>query len=164
MALTVKPYMVYMTEHQEQATLFSLFTVWGRPATVGSDMVAKTNLEKYPALHLAHSIPNDGNRHKKARGIMMAQGLRAGVPDMMLPVSRLGFHGLYIEMKRRLPTRGTVKPDQKKWLTALSKEGYLAAACWGYEAAWLLIKAYLDESPLRLQELESPDHKNVRIF
>lgn len=68
------------------------------------------------------------------------EGVKAGVPDLVLPVSRGGYHGLYIELKvgKNKPTK-----EQKEWLEALKQEGYYATWCVGSEAAIKIIEEYL---------------------
>jgi len=54
---------------------------------------------KYPELKLIYHIPNGGSRNTLEAANLKRQGVKAGVPDLCLPVARNGFHGLYIEMK-----------------------------------------------------------------
>lgn len=96
---------------------------------------------KYPELQLLHHIPNGGKRSKGEAGRFRAEGVKAGIPDLCLPVARSGFHGLYIEMKRQ---GGKVSQEQDRWLNSLDKQGYLTAVCYGWEAAAGVIKDYLD--------------------
>ena len=85
-----------------------------------------------PELGLLYAIPNGGKR-----------AIKSGVPDMCLPVSRGGYHGLYIELKRQ--KGGTVSETQKSWITALAEQGYKAVVCRGAEEAIRTIKEYLWE-------------------
>lgn len=55
---------------------------------------------KYPELKLLYHVPNGGSRKKSEAGRFKAEGVKAGVPDLCLPVARGGYHGLYIELKR----------------------------------------------------------------
>lgn len=96
---------------------------------------------KYPELELLHHIPNGGSRTKSEAGRFKAEGVKAGVPDVCLPVARNGWHGLYIEMKKQ---GGTVSKEQSKWLHSLLQQGYLTAVCYGWEVAAQIIKDYLD--------------------
>jgi len=53
----------------------------------------------YPELKLAFSIPNGGLRDKVTAARLKAEGCKAGVWDIFLPVPRGQWHGLFIEMK-----------------------------------------------------------------
>ena len=76
-------------------------------------------------------------------------GLKKGFPDIFLPVSRNEYHGLFIELKRK--HSGVVSADQKTWLTALNKQGYLAIVCKGSDATIELIQKYLDGDILKYE-------------
>lgn len=106
------------TEAQEQMTLFS----W-----------AAMQSGKYPELNLLYHVPNGGSRHKAEAGRLRAEGVKAGVPDLCLPVARGQYHGLYIELKRQ--RGGRTSDHQSEWLDALSAQGYKAALCYGWEQA-----------------------------
>lgn len=56
---------------------------------------------RFPELALLYHVPNGGSRKKAEAGRFRAEGVKAGVPDLCLPVARGGFHGLYIELKRQ---------------------------------------------------------------
>lgn len=53
----------------------------------------------YPQLDLLYHVPNGGKRNQKEAFNLKRQGVRAGVPDLCLPVSRGKYHALYIELK-----------------------------------------------------------------
>lgn len=72
---------------------------------------------------------------------MKAAGVKAGVPDMFLPVARGGSHGLYIELKRI--KGGRVSAEQLAWMEELTREGYTCAVCHGWEEARKVIQTYL---------------------
>lgn len=86
-------------------------------------------------------IPNGGQRSITEAKRFKAEGVKAGVPDLFLPVPLSGYHGLFIEMKR--PDR-TNKPteQQKEWLQYLSSMGYRSVVCYGYEDAVREIQRY----------------------
>ena len=96
---------------------------------------------KYPELRLLYHIPNEGKRTRATGGRMRAEGLKKGVPDLCLPVARGGCHGLYIELKRT--KGGKVTPEQLEWVDALTRQGYMAAVCRGWEEASEIITEYL---------------------
>lgn len=95
-----------------------------------------------PELSLLHHIPNGGSRHKAEAARLKAEGVKAGVPDLCLPVPRGRYHGLYIELKRK--RGGRVSGAQSEWMEALLRQGYCAAICYGWEEAKKLIEQYLN--------------------
>lgn len=103
-------------------------------------MWAQLQIGVYPELGLMHHIPNGGKRNAREAARFKQMGVKAGVPDIFLPVPRGGFHGLYIEMKA---PRGTVSENQKIWLERLSAMGYAAVICFGFEEARTAVLRYL---------------------
>ena len=69
-------------------------------------------------------------------------GSLAGWPDIQLAVSRGGYHGLFIELKRL--KGGVVSLKQKLILNQLAEEGYKASVCKGHKAAIKEILDYLN--------------------
>ena len=116
------------TEEEEQMALFR----WAELAK-----------GKYPALALLFHIPNGGSRGKAEAGRFRAMGVRAGVPDLCLPVPRAPFHGLFVELKRT--KGGHVSAEQKRWIADLEAQGYCAIVCYGWEEAKDNIEEYLRE-------------------
>ncbi|MDL2315485.1 VRR-NUC domain-containing protein [Desulfovibrio sp. OttesenSCG-928-A18] len=95
---------------------------------------------QYPELTLLYAVPNGGHRHVAVAAKLKAEGVKAGVPDLFLPVPRNPFHGLYIELKAAW---GTVSDSQRRMLRALEKQGYACVVAYGWIAAWEEIEAYL---------------------
>lgn len=96
---------------------------------------------RFPELALLYHVPNGGNRSKSEAGRFRAEGVKAGVPDLCLPVARGGFHGLYIELKR---LRGSkTSEEQTAWIESLKQQGYFVSLCKGWEAAAKEIEQYL---------------------
>lgn len=95
------------------------------------------DLYDIPIVH----IPNEGKRSLAYGAQMKRAGMRKGFPDLFIPVARLKYHGLFIEMKYG---RGKVSPEQVKWLTRLKKEGYATAVCYSADEAVSLITKYLE--------------------
>src|SRR5687767_7978133 len=77
---------------------------------------------RYPELRWLYAIPNAAKRSVVTASIMKAQGMKSGVPDLCLPVARQGYHGLYIEMKKK--KNSSTLDSQKEWLTELNNQGY----------------------------------------
>ena len=115
------------TEFEEQCSIFS----WAEMKQI-----------EIPELRLLNSSLNGVRLSIGAAKKAKKAGLRAGYPDLFLPVSRSGYHGLFIELKRvggRNP-----EPNQAMWLSSLSNEGYDCYCCRGAEAAIQTIISYLN--------------------
>ena len=98
---------------------------------------------KYPALDLLYHIPNGGSRNPIEAHNLKEQGVRAGVPDICLPVPSGRYTALYIELKRR--EGGRVSDAQRGWLAALNRVGCRAVVCRGWDEARAEIERYLRE-------------------
>tara|TARA_R110000868_G_scaffold21307_1_gene88515 strand:- start:2768 stop:3313 length:546 start_codon:yes stop_codon:yes gene_type:complete len=114
------------TEHEEQVALFA----W-----------ARDNESRMPGLALMFAIPNGGDRHAAVAAKLKAEGVKAGVPDVFLPVAAGGKHGLWIELKRR--KGGRVSEVQAAWMTALSEQGYAVGLSYGADEAIATVLDYL---------------------
>ncbi len=97
---------------------------------------------KCPELMLLHHIPNGGKRDKRTAARLKLEGVKAGVPDISLPVSRGKYHGLYIELKAG---DNTTTDNQDKWISRLQKQGYQVNVCYGWEEAAEVITNYLNQ-------------------
>ena len=61
--------------------------------------ICKIMENRYPELKLLHHCPNGGKRDRVSAAVMKRQGVKAGVPDLHLPVPKGQYASLYIEMK-----------------------------------------------------------------
>ncbi len=114
------------TEAEEQTALFE----W-----------AELQSGRFPEVRLLYHVPNGGSRNKTEAARLRAQGVKAGVPDLCLPVARGGKHGLYIELKRQ--RGGRTSEEQEGWIKALRKQGFAAEVCKGWQEAAEMIVEYL---------------------
>ena len=115
------------TEAQEQEWLFQ----WAEAMRV----------LRWPEIDLMYHCPNGGSRGRVEAARLKAQGVKPGVPDIFLPVARGRWHGLYIELKRR--AGGRVSPDQDRMIRELTRQGYRAEVCKGWQAAADVIEDYM---------------------
>lgn len=104
------------------------------------------NPHRLPGLESIFHIANGGDRHLFVAKKLKAEGVRAGVPDLFLPVPLKGFHGLFIEMKDKKTKENnpTVSEKQKDWLSFLSQMGFRVSVCYGCDEAIETIKNYYD--------------------
>lgn len=91
---------------------------------------AAYQLGRMPELEYLHHVPNGGKRDKATATALKRQGVKAGVPDIVLPAVRAGYHGLYIELKAG---RNTTTDNQKRWLEYLRQQGYYTAVCYSWQ-------------------------------
>jgi hypothetical protein len=118
-------------EHFEQVALFD----W-----------AKRLAGRMPELALLFAIPNGGKRSKAVAGKLKAEGVKAGVPDICLPVPRGSYHGLFIELKAK---GGAASDSQRNWLRVLGSQNYCTRLCVGWEEARETIESYLRQAEVK---------------
>jgi hypothetical protein len=96
---------------------------------------------RHPELKGLFHVPNGGARDKITGARLKREGVKAGVPDVLLLVARGEYHGLAIEMKRQ--KGGVLSQNQKAWINRLNARGYKAVACRGAADAIKTIEGYL---------------------
>lgn len=97
---------------------------------------------RYPELAMLYHVPNEGKRSTGEGGKLKKMGLKKGVPDLVLPVPRGGYAGMYLEMK--VPG-GRATSDQKYWLEKLKGQGYYTAVCYGGKEAAEQLEKYMTQ-------------------
>lgn len=105
---------------------------------------------EFPELALLYAIPNGGKRDKATAGKMKAEGVRAGVPDLCLPVKRGQIGALYIEMKTE---RGQLSLIQLKMHRDLIAAGNAVVVCRSWHDAAATILYYLGADAETVQRL-----------
>ena len=123
-----------MSESQHQAALF--------------DWASRTQKTR-PELAYLYAIPNGGLRSKATAARLKAEGTKAGVSDVHLPVPKAGFHGLWIELKNDKP-KGRISPAQLEWLEGMRSQGHIAEVAYGWTEAKDMIEMYLAGWPCEL--------------
>lgn len=92
---------------------------------------------------LIYHIPNEGKRKQRTGKNLVKAGLKKGVPDLFISVSKFGYHGLYIELKK--DKKSKVEAEQINWIKRLNQQKYIATVCYGADEAIELITAYIEE-------------------
>jgi hypothetical protein len=88
---------------------------------------------------------NGGKRDKRTAAALKAQGLKPGVPDVLIftpPPSGIGI-GLAIELKREAgygKQRGRLSPHQRIWLEELRALGWRAEVAYGLDHALEILR------------------------
>jgi hypothetical protein len=106
---------------------------------------------RYPALRWLFAVPNGAARHKVTAGRLKAEGVKAGVPDYLLPyaATRTSPHefepwfGLAIELKRTNASPSRTSPEQREWLTHLESQGWCCVVARGAGEAMAAVSEYL---------------------
>lgn len=83
--------------------------------------------------------------------IMKDMGYEKGTLDIFFFKARGEFHGLIIEMKKKVG--GKESPDQIKMIQDLIREGYCVVVCRGYEEAVKMLDGYMNG---QLKTIEEP--------
>jgi len=111
---------------------------------------AAMNVGKYPELRWLFHIPNGGMRGNDARtravmgNALKAEGVKTGIADLMLPYPRGGYHGLWIEMKKK-GEKVKKGSDQDKFGKEMLAQGYGWCECDSYEKARDVLIQYLSQ-------------------
>lgn len=115
---------------------------------------------------LIFAIPNGTHiKSHQGRAKAKAEGLKKGVPDLMLPIPRHGFNGLFIEMKKPKDDKspaGRPSREQLKWLDDLAEQGYMTALCVGSDAAITVIEGYLNDG-LHYEKIHKQSEEQVCV-
>lgn len=119
---------------------------------------ANWNTNRFPELKLLFHIPNGGKRSATEAARFKAMGVKAGVPDLCLPVPMNGYAGLYIEMKYG---KNKTTDAQKEWIADLKAQGYKVTVCYGGEEATRELEAYLQGSRTILW-IQCPSHADAQ--
>lgn len=97
---------------------------------------------RYPHLaRLLFAVPNGGARNRVTGAIMKAEGVVAGVSDLILLYPSGDYHGLCIEMKTRT---GQQSQSQKTWEAEVICHDYRYAVVRSFEEFQKVINEYLE--------------------
>lgn len=116
------------------------------PTEVYEQIRFVTWLAKNGIRHFA--IPNGGLRSYSEAVKFKRCGVKAGVPDVCIPIPSGSYHGLYIELKR--VKGGSVSVEQKEWINFLQSQGYYAEVAKGFDEAKRIVEYYLGLTPNRV--------------
>ena len=103
---------------------------------------------QYPSRALIlFAVPNGGGRSPIEAAIMKAEGVVAGVADLILLEARGNYGSLCIEMKTR-SSKSRQSPNQKIWQEATQKAGNAYVVIRTFEDFQAVIRQYLSLKPL----------------
>lgn len=116
---------IHPSEHQIQATFIKN---------------VRLHENKFPQLKLLFAVPNAAKRSMAIAAMMKAEGLRAGVPDIMFPWANNTHNGLAIEFKSHT---GRLSDEQKDYLALLDQHHWKTCVLRDAEQAWIEVFNYL---------------------
>lgn len=120
-------------EENEQKALIQ-WAAW-QPVPPAPDIEPAAKVADY-----LFAIPNGGSRNAIEAGNLKASGVKAGVWDLMLPIQRDGFPGLWLEMKYG---KNDLSDNQRDWGVRMRLAGYKTAVAWSQDEAKAAICRYL---------------------
>jgi hypothetical protein len=88
-------------------------------------------------------IPNGGSRNLLEAVKFKRMGVKRGIPDNFFAVPMGKYHGLWIELKRRIG--GKLSDNQLQMMSNLTNQGYKVVIAYGWEQAVEFIESYLKE-------------------
>ncbi len=148
------------TEYAHQVALFAWAAVACWHGFEVANMWVETGLWNtgsgmpIPCLKWLHAIHNQGHGDAIRGGRAKAEGVRAGIPDIFLPVpiQTIGFRaycGLYIELKKpsmkpvREGSKGGLSDEQLEFAKFARENSYRWEVAYGWKEAAKIIQNYL---------------------
>lgn len=96
---------------------------------------------KYPKMqHNLFAVPNGGRRDAVTGAMLKAEGVLAGVADLILLKSNRNYGALLIETKTR---KGKQRDSQKEWESKITKDGYKYVIVRSLDDFMREVKSYL---------------------
>lgn len=92
--------------------------------------------------HNLFAVPNGGRRDKTTGAKMKAEGVLAGVADLILLKSNANHGALLIEMKTRI---GRQADTQREWQRLIERDGYKYVVCRSLEDFIREVDTYLQD-------------------
>lgn len=139
---------LFASEEQEQGAVIGWAAVqlplWGLPPRA---LLAVPN-----GAHLGSLIPgtNDAAARKRRVARLRKMGMLDGAADLFLAVARGGFHGLWVEMKKRRESFSSQAAAERAWTAEqrlfcdmMRSQGYAYQLCYGSDEARAAITEYV---------------------
>lgn len=109
-----------------------------------------SHVTEYVGLETIYAVPNAVSDRKRL-GYLIAEGLKGGVSDLVLPIARGQYHALYLELKKRNGgNKGSGK--QHSWARAMTHYGNKHVFAWGFKNARQAIIDYYDLGEFKIKD------------
>ncbi len=102
-------------------------------AQINATIVQYCAAQSIPLVH----IPNEGVRSWK---LDATKGIQAGFPDLFIPLVKIPYGGLFLELKRS--AKAPVSQNQWSWVERLNRLSYIATIAYGLDEALAFIDDY----------------------
>lgn len=97
----------------------------------------------YPHLSkVLFAVPNGGQRNRVTGAILKAEGVLAGVSDLLLLHPSGKYHGLCIEMKT---PKGKQQDTQVEWQQEVESQGYKYVLCHSVDEFMNEVQIYIED-------------------
>lgn len=97
-----------------------------------------------PLTDWLYAVPNGGKRDAREAARLKAQGVKAGVNDLVLPIMAGGFGGLYVELK---VGKNTLSDLQLDFHQRAREGGQCVVTCWTLQHVIQVISGYMLKAP-----------------
>lgn len=94
-----------------------------------------------PIYNMIFAVPNGGKRHISVARYLKAEGVKAGVPDVVGLIPNKKYHGFVLEFKT---AKSRATKSQKVWLASLADLGYCAAIVRSADEAIRVTDSYIN--------------------
>lgn len=91
--------------------------------------------------HAAIHIPNERKANPWYGAFLKKMGVKRGVPDLFWPKPRLGYHGLFIEVKK---IKGRPTKEQREFIKEVVCDGYYASFAYGHQEIISILSWYFE--------------------
>lgn len=113
-------------EHRIQVSFFNLLRMF---------------YSQYPEFEFIHAVPNGGKRDMVTAAKLKAEGVKAGVLDIFVPIPTKDYNGMYLETKTKT---GALSTEQKKFKAFAEAQGYKVVIYRSAEAGIRALAEYLN--------------------
>jgi hypothetical protein len=97
---------------------------------------------QYPSLYaVTAAFPNQGKRSYANASRMKAEGLKKGMPDVVIFHPEKLYHGMFIEFKSG---KGKLSPEQSQMIELLTHRDYYCCVCRNLEEAIQEVMRYFN--------------------
>lgn len=99
---------------------------------------------RIPELQYAFHVPNGGQRNARVGLQLKREGVKRGVPDIIIPVPRQSYVGMVIELKFG---KNKLSTEQQDWLSFFAQQHWHCIVAYSWQDAALHVVRYFEHPP-----------------